>query len=200
MRRRQPLVDELVKSFPSQLALFNMAYYTVVARRTLTPEEEARQLADLTKRLQDPSLPDEVIRMTIALHILETGGEGHAQALIEAASRRTPPQAGVPKRPDAATAVEAPDREQVTRKLAEQLSLDALKGLALEVVEHKAAGDVRDDWRKYVEGAANDAASPEPVRRTSLARFIVDKAGPAFAAEQLTIAAPTAIPREPPAP
>jgi len=55
---------------------------------------------------------------------------------------------------------------------------------------------VRDEWRKYVEGTAGDAASPEPVRCTSLARFIVDKAGPAFAAGKLA----AAIPQEPPAP
>lgn len=180
MRRRQPMVQQLVERYPSQLALFNMAYYTVVARRTFTPEEEAQQLAELTRRLQDPSLPDEVIRMTLALHILETGGEGHARALIEAASRRAP---------SAAAAAEMPDREAVTRGLAERLDLDALKGLALEVVERVAAGDVRDEWQAYVEGTADDAASPEPVRRTSLARFIVDKGGLAFAAERLNAVA-----------
>ena len=185
MRRRQPIVRELVESFPSQLALFNMAYYTVVARRTLAPDEESRQLAELTARLQDTSLPDEVIRMTLALHMLETGGEGHAQALIEAASRRVSRAEAVAEAPEVVAAVEAPDREAVTKGLADSLSLDALKGLALEVVERKAAGNVRDEWYEYVEGTADDMASPEPVRRTSLARFIVDKAGPAFAAEKL---------------
>lgn len=195
MRRRQPIVRKLVESFPDKMALFNRAYYTIVARRTLTPEEEARQLDELTKRLTDPSLPPEVILMMLALHILETGGEEHAQVLIEAASRRAPPVEAVAKVPEVVTAVEAPDQETVIKNLAERLSLDALKGLALEVVEHKAAGSVRDDWRDYVKGTAGDTASPEPVRRTNLARFIVDKAGPAFAAEKLA-----AIPQEPPAP
>jgi hypothetical protein len=186
MRRRQPIVRKLVEAFPSQLALFNMAYYTVVARRTLTPEEEARQLDELAERLGDTSLPDEVIRMTLALRILEIGGEGHAQVLIEAAPRRAPV---------VAAAAEAPDREAVTRELAESLSLNALKGLALKVVERKAAGGVRDEWRAYVEGTASDTASPEAVRCLNLARFIVDKAGLAFAAEKLA----AATPQEPPA-
>jgi hypothetical protein len=188
MRRRQPIVRELVEAFPSQLALFNMAYYTIVARRTLTPEEEASQLAELTTRLQDISLPDEVIRMTIALHILETGGEGHAQALIAAASGRAPQMEAVAGAPRVAAAIETPDREVITSSLAERFSLDALKDIALEVVERKAAGDVSADWRKYVEGTAGDVDSPEPVRRTNLARFVVDKAGPVFAAEKLTAA------------
>ena len=186
MRRRQPIVRKLVEAFPSQLALFNMAYYTVVARRTLTPEEESQQLAELAGRLGDTSLPDEVIRMTLALRILEIGGEGHAQVLIEAAPRRAPV---------VAAAAETPDREAVTRELAESLSLNALKGLALKVVERKAAGGVRDEWRAYVEGTASDTASPEAVRRLNLARFVVDRAGLAFAAEKLA----AATPQEPPA-
>jgi hypothetical protein len=187
MRRRQPIVRKLVEAFPSQLALFNMAYYTVVARRTLTPEEEAQQLDVLAERLGDTSLPDEVIRMTFALHILETGGEGHAQALIEA----TPRQA-----PLAAAAAETLDREAVTGNLAERLDLETLKELALEAVERKAAGGVRDEWCAYVEGTAGDTASPEAVRRIGLARFIVDKAGLAFAADKLAAASP----QEPPSP
>lgn len=190
MRRRQPIVRKLVEVFPSQLELFNMAYYTVVARRTFTPEEESRQLDELAGRLADTSLPEDVVRMTIALHILETGGEGHAQALIEAASRRMAPEAD-----DAlAAAAKAPDREAITRSLAEQLDLDALKNLALEIVERQAAGDMRDEWLAYVEGTAGDTASPEPVRRTNLARFIVDKGDPASAAEKLAAAL-----QEPPA-
>lgn len=196
MRRRQPMVQKLVECFPDKMALFNRAYYTIIARRTLTPEEEARQLDELTKRLTDPSLPSETVLMMLALHILETGGEGHAQALVEAASWRVPPEALVAKAPEVIAAVAAPDREAVTRDLAERLSLEALKHLALEVVERAAAGEVRDDWRAYVEGMAGDTAASEPMRRTSLARFVVDRAGPAFAAERLAAAPP----QEPPVP
>ncbi len=126
--------------------------------------------------------------MTLALHILETGGEGHAQVLIEAASRRAPVVV--------AAAAETPDREAATRDLAERLDLNTLKDIALEVVERKAAGNVRDAWHAYVEGTADDTASPEAVRRIGLARFIVDKAGPAFAAGKLK----AATPQEPPNP
>ena len=184
MRRRQSVVQELVEAFPSQLALFNMAYYTVIARRTFTSEEEERQLSELNERLR-ASLPEEVIRRTLALHILETGGEGHARALIEAVPRREP----------SAAAAQAPNHEEITRDLAERLDLDALEATALKVVEDAAAGDARDEWRAYVEGTASDTASPEAVRRLNLARFIVDRAGLAFAAEKLA----AATPQEPPA-
>jgi hypothetical protein len=190
MRRRQPMVQKLVDSFPDKMALFNIAYYTTVARRTLAPDEEARQIDELTKRLTDPSLPSEVTLLMLALHILETGGEEHARALVEAASRRAAPEAAIAKAPEMAAAVEAPDRETVTKDLAQRLGLGALKALALEVVGQKAAGDVRDDWRKYIKGTAGDTEASELVRRTSLARFIVDKAGPAFAAEKLTAVTP----------
>ncbi|MBS3785100.1 MAG: hypothetical protein KGY78_11720, partial [Anaerolineae bacterium] len=178
MRRRQPIVRELVEAFPSKLALFNMAYYTLVARRTLAPEEEARQVTQLTKRLEDSSLPDDVVRRMLALHILETGGDEHARALIEAA-------AAEPRR---ATVARVPDREDITRELAERLDLQSLKGMALGVVEREAAGEMRDTWRSYVEGTAGDEASAEAVRRTTLARFIVDKTDPASAADMLVSA------------
>jgi len=177
MRRRQPIVRELVKAFPSKLSLFNMAYYTLVARRTLAPEEEARQVAQLTKRLEDSSLPDDVVRRMLALHILETGGDEHARALIEAAAEPRP-----------ATVARVPDREEITRELAERLDLESLKGMALEVVEREAAGEMRATWRSYVEGTAGDEASAEAVRRTTLARFIVDKTDPASAADMLVSA------------
>lgn len=177
MRRRQPIVRELVDAFPGKLTLFNMAYYTVVARRTLPPEEEARQVAQLTKRLEDPSLPDDVVRRMLALHILETGGDEHARALIEAASDRERSAVG-----------RVPDREEVTRQLATQLDLASLKRMALEVVEEEAAGEMRDKWCSYVERTAGDDASSESVRRTTLARFIVDKTDPASAQEKLSAA------------
>jgi len=193
MHRRQPIVRELVDAFPSDLALFNMAYYTVVARRTFTPEEEAQHLAALTERLEDRALPEEVIRMTIALHILETGGEAHARALISAAKppARQPP---VEKRkavrsmadvPEIARTFETPGRETITKNLATHLDLDQLQSIALEVVGQKAAGDMRADWLAYVQNTVADVDSPEAVRQTSLARFIVDKAGPAFASNRL---------------
>jgi hypothetical protein len=191
MRRRQPMVQELVDAFPDKMKLFNMAYYTTVARRTLTPEEEARQFDELIERLADKSLPDEVTHMMLALHILETGGEEHARVLINAASRGEAGEAAIAKAPAVAAAVEAPDRETVTKNLAQQLDLDALKALALKVVE-TTAGGMRDEWRTYVEGTASDADASELVRRTSLARFVVDK-NPALAAERLAI-----TPKQPP--
>lgn len=182
MRNRQSIVEHLITRYPSEKDLYNLAYFTIVAR-TLTREEEQARIDELNKLMQNISLPIEVIRRGLALMILEIGGQAFAEMLCRPAPEVSLP-AGIPA--PRAAAIPPGDRDQLVGQLAEIFGLEELANTARQAVDRAPAGEDRDALMRFVEGTYNDTRVSEQSRKVILSRFIVEKGGVSFANEVLS--------------
>ncbi len=182
MRNRQSTVEHLIARYPSEKDLYNLAYFTIVAR-TLSREEEQARVDELNKLMKNISLPLDVIRRSLALMILEIGGQAFAEVLCRAAPGAVQ-EKGVLAVPAAAPAV-ATDRDQLVSQLADSFGLDQLADLARQAVDRAPSGEDREALMRFVEGTYGDNRASEQSRKVILARFIVEKGGVSFATELL---------------
>ncbi len=184
MRNRQSTVEHLITRYPSEKDLYNLAYYTIVAR-TLSREEEQTRIEELNNLMKNVSLPLDVIRRSLALMILEVGGQPFAELLCRPAPG-APVEKGVPAAIPAAVPATSPDRDHLVGKLAESFSIDELADLARRAVDRAPAGEDREALVRFVEGTYGDHRASEQSRKVILARFVVEKGGTSFASEALS--------------
>ncbi len=182
MRERESAIEPLIRSFPDEKTLYNLALYTVMARGTFSREEEQAKIEELNKTMANPSLPPEVVQKAMALAILETGGQGFAQMLC-----------GLPPKEKLPPPARLPERDTLVARLMQALDKGKLVDLAYRAVELSPAGD-REALRKFVDDTVADKRSTEQAIRAVLARFVVEKGGIAFAQENLPPEQPPAGP------
>lgn len=161
MNNRRTAVTRLIKYYPTLAALYDIAWYTINARATLTAEEEANRLAELEK-LIDPKAPEFFAKTSIALLILENGGQAYVELLLNQAAQ-------------AQTSLEAVTVPNNTKHLVyylvENYSLAQLVNLSESITENA-------EIRKWV----TDAAKPVPEtneshQKAAIAHFLVQQIG-----------------------
>src|SRR5690606_13607258 len=92
MNKRRTAVTRLLEYYPSLAELYDIAWYTITARATLTREQEEQRKADLDK-LFDPKAPENFAKSSIALMILENGGQAYVELLLTQAMQMLSPEA-----------------------------------------------------------------------------------------------------------
>lgn len=178
MRYRQSTVERLVTRYPTEKDLYNLTYFTIVAR-TLSRQEEQRCLDGLNQLIKNQSLPVDVLRRSLALMILEIGGQAFAELLCR-------PVPGVPAISAPVQAATSADRDHWVSQLVTACSLEELAEGARRAVDRAPVGEDREALMRFVEGTCGDTRASEHSRKVILARFIVEKGGILFAAEVIS--------------
>jgi hypothetical protein len=161
MNNRRTAVTRMIKYYPTLAELYDIAWYTIIARATLSSEEEKNRLERLEK-LIDPKAPENFAKTSIALMILENGGRAYVELLLN--------QAGHQSEVEAATRMtQSPD--QLVRNLVDQYSLTQLVDLA------KTLTDIEEVLNWIL-----DAAKPTPEisvanQKAAIAHFMVQQIG-----------------------
>jgi hypothetical protein len=155
MRGRRTAVTRLLERFPTLAQLYDIAQYTIVARATLTTEEEKARLQELDT-LFNPKAPASFARTSMALMILENGGQAYVDLLLNQ------PEAGVAK---------PTTSEVVVKRLVEKYTLEQLVALALRLLTAPSE-------QTWVQEAAKPAAGvSEASQKATIAHFLVQRVG-----------------------
>lgn len=160
MNNRRTAVTRLLEYYPSLTQLYDIAWYTIIARATLTPEEEKTRLAELEK-LIDPKAPEQFARSSIALMILENGGQAYVDLLLDQAMHPTAMSTG--------TAVLSAN--DLVRQITDKYSLEQLVGLSEQVSE------VEEVKTWVVNAAKPDPATTEANQKAAIAHFLIKQVG-----------------------
>lgn len=160
MNNRRTAVTRLLEYYPSLTQLYDIAWYTIIARATLTPEEEKSRLAELEK-LIDPKAPEQFARSSIALMILENGGQAYVDLLLD--------QAMHPAAMSTGTAVLSAN--DLVRQITDKYSLEQLVGLSEQVSE------VEEVKTWVVNAAKPDPATTEANQKAAIAHFLIKQVG-----------------------
>ena len=155
MKGRRTAVSRMIERYPGLAELHDIATYTILARATLTVEEEQARLAELD-RLIDPKAPANFARTSMALMILENGGQSYVDLLLGMQVTRAPGEA---------------TPESVVRRLIETHTLSELVELANRL---PTAQEVRD-WVKRAAQPAPDVS--EASQKSAIAHFLVQRVG-----------------------
>lgn len=161
MNRRRTAVTRLTTYYPTIAELYDVAWYTITARSTLTPMEEEAKLRELEKLLE-PSAPENYAKSSLALMILENGGAAYVELLLDQAMDGM------------ATAVSptATSSEQTVQQLVSQHTLDELVTLTKNNTQDNKVIE-------YVEKAAQPASGISPeTQKATIAQFIVQNIDP----------------------
>jgi hypothetical protein len=165
MSYRRMQVDRLMGRFLTVQELYQTAVYTLNARATLTPEEEAARLDELQKAI-DPKLPADLARLNLGLLILELGGVSYVDLLTRAKSMEAAAAAG-----------------------GEEVSVDAavkeLRALPLADLQALALGALTapEDQARVKSLCEPVPGIPEVTQRASVARLLADRVGAKTAQE-----------------
>lgn len=162
MNNRRTAVTRLLDYYPSLAELYDIAWYTIIARATLSEDEEAARLAELEK-LIDPKAPEQFARTSIALMVLENGGQAYVDLLLDQAMDGDEETADTPSIPHAMTT------EKLVWELVETYSLDELVALANRLTDD----DRVCDWIE--QAAAPDSGASEANRKSAIAHFLVQQ-------------------------
>lgn len=161
MNNRRQAVTRLMTYYPSLAQLYDIAWYTIIARATLTPAEEQQRLAELEKLL-DPKAPETFARTSIALTILENGGPAYVDLLLDQARMNATQQTS-----SGITAV-----DDLVRQMMETYSLEQLVTLTAQLTETA-------EIRTWVERAAQPDPNTVPTnQKAAIAHFLVQQVGP----------------------
>ena len=163
MNNRRTAVTRLLEYYPSIAELYDIAWYTITARATLSREEEDLRKADLEKLL-DPKAPENFAKSSIALMILESGGQAYVELLLTQAMAGLSPEAMAMAKPTST--------DTLIRQLVEHYTLDELVTLAEKLSDSERV-------LAYVV----DVAKPDPNANTAnqkatIAHFLVQQLGP----------------------
>ncbi|MCB8968414.1 MAG: hypothetical protein R3E31_13400 [Chloroflexota bacterium] len=179
MNNRRTAVIHLLDYYPSLAELYDIAWYTIIARATLSPTEEAAKLAELEK-LIDPKAPEQFARSSIALMILENGGPGYVNLLLD--------QAMTEQRVEAPT--RAVSSENLVWQLVETYSLPELVTFTEQLT---SATDVLT----WVHNAAKpDPNATEASQKAAIAHFLLQQIGADAIQRQITAGSTTNKPEE----
>ncbi len=164
MNNRRTAVTRLLQYYPTLAELYDIALYTITARETLTSEEEQEKL-DALEKLIDPKAPEHFAKTSIALMILENGGQSYVNLLLDQAMNQ--PDTAV-----LATAAAPPARQDtLIRRLVEEYDLDGLVALTNQLTDDEAT-------QNYV----REAAKPNPAisqaeQKATIAHFLIQQIG-----------------------
>jgi hypothetical protein len=163
MNKRRTAVTRLLAYYPTMAELYDIAWYTISARATLTREQEEQRKADLEKLL-DPKAPENFAKSSIALAILENGGQAYVELLLTQAMEMLSPEAMVLTKPTSS--------DTLIWQLVEHYSLDEMVALAEKLCNSEKA-------ISYVQ----EAAQPDPNanltnQKATIAHFLVQQIGP----------------------
>lgn len=161
MNNRRTAVTRLIKYYPSLTELYDVAWYTVIARATLTAEEEKARLERLEK-LIDPKAPENFAKTSIALMILENGGQAYVQLLLNQAMDASSPET-------LAGDVNSPDR--LVRRMVDTYSLPQLVEMANRLTDNETI-------LKWVSEAAEPATeTSEANQKAAICHFLINQIG-----------------------
>jgi len=150
MKGRRTAVTRLLVRYPTLRELHGIATYTIMARTTLTPEEQKGRLSALDALL-DPKVPSDVARTSMALRILENGGAEYVDLLL-----------GQPEVPMPARA----PPESLVKQLIDKYSL-------LELVQVAKQLTVSPEVHTWIEQAAAANDAPEASRKGAIAHALM---------------------------
>ena len=166
MNRRRTAVTRLTTYYPTLAELYDVAWYTITARATLSPTEEAAKLREIEKLLE-PNAPENYAKSSLALMILENGGEAYVELLLDQAMHSL----------ETAIMPEATQTEQVVEQLISQYTLAELVALTKEQTSDEKI-------IAYVEKAAQpDTATNPDTQKATIAYFMVQNIGTDIAHE-----------------
>ena len=159
MKGRRTAVTRLLQVYPSLTELYDIAWYTIISRATLTPDEEkARQ--DELQKLIDPKAPENFARTNVALMILENGGPAYVDLLLDQATGVAKAGISVPR-----------GAEQVVQQMVDHYSLEELVQLTNELTES-------EEIRNWVSQAARPSSeASQAQQKASIAHFLVQQVG-----------------------
>jgi hypothetical protein len=162
MNNRRTAVTRLLDYYPSMAELYDIAWYTITSRATLTREQEEQRKADLEKLL-DPKAPENFARSSMALAILENGGQAYVELLLTQAMRGLSPEAMALGKPSTA--------DKLLWELIDNYSLPEMVTLAEQLCNSEKA-------ITYV----REAAQPDPEANTAnqkatIAHFLLQQIG-----------------------
>ncbi len=162
MNNRRTAVTRLLEYYPSMAELYDIAWYTITSRATLTREQEDQRKADLEKLL-DPKAPENFAKSSIALMILENGGQAYVELLLTQAMQALSPEAMAQAKPT--------NVDKLIWQLVDSYSLTEMVALTKKVT----------DSEKVVEYVTN-AAKPDPNvntanQKATIAHFLVQQIG-----------------------
>jgi hypothetical protein len=155
MRGRRTAVSRMIERYPSLAELHDIATYTILARATLTVEEEQARLAELD-RLIDPKAPANFARTSMALLVLENGGQAYVDLLLSQPMAKAPGEV---------------TPESVARRLIEKYTLKELIDFGLSL---QASEEVHN-WVKQAAEPAPDVN--EANQKAAIAYFLVQHVG-----------------------
>ena len=162
MNNRRTAVTRLLNYYPSMAELYDIAWYTITSRATLTREQEDQRKTDLEKLL-DPKAPENFAKSSIALMILENGGQAYVELLLTQAMQNLSPEAVAMGKPSTT--------EKLIWELVDNYSLPEMVALAEKLsTTEKAVNYVRE------------AAQPDPEanaanQKATIAHFLVQQIG-----------------------
>ncbi|GIK56822.1 MAG: hypothetical protein HND44_08210 [Chloroflexi bacterium] len=163
MNNRRTAVTRLLHYYPTLAELYDIALYTITARETLTAEEEQQKLGELEK-LIDPKAPEHFAKTSIALMILENGGQSYVNLLLDQAMNQ--PGTAV------ATAAAPPARQDtLIRRLVDGYDLEGLVTLTNQLTDDEAV-------QEYVQLAAQpNPATSQAEQKATIAHFLIQQIG-----------------------
>ena len=160
MNRRRTAVTRLTTYYSTLAELYDVAYYTITARATLTPAEEKAKLEEIEKLLE-PNAPEYYAKSSLALMILENGGGAYVELLLDQAMHPL----------ESATIEAAPTGEQTVQSLLSSYTLDELVALTKDRANNERVIE-------YVEKAAQPDSNANPeTQKATIAQFMVQNIG-----------------------
>jgi hypothetical protein len=160
MNNRRTAVTRLITYYPSSRQLYDIAWYTIIARATLSDEEETERLAEL-ERLIDPKAPESLARTSIALVILENGGQAYVNLLLDQAMSEN----------TAVPVTNKIDQEQLVREVMNQVELNQLPTFCASMTESEEI----HNWVKAAAEAESDGH--ESSQKAAIALFLIQQVG-----------------------
>lgn len=162
MNNRRTAVTRLLDYYPSMAELYDIAWYTITSRATLTREQEDQRKADLEKLL-DPKAPENFAKSSIALMILENGGQAYVELLLTQAMQALSPEAMAQIKPSTT--------DKLIWQLVNNYSLEEMVALTKKVSDSEKV-------LEYVSNAAKpDSNVNNANQKATIAHFLVQQIG-----------------------
>jgi hypothetical protein len=162
MNNRRTAVTRLLEYYPSMAELYDIAWYTITSRATLTQAQEEQRKGDLEKLL-DPKAPENFAKSSIALMILENGGQAYVELLLTQAMQALSPETMAQTKPTST--------DKLIWQLVNNYNLDEMVALTKKVADSERV-------LEYV----IDAAKPDPNvntanQKATIAHFLMQQIG-----------------------
>ncbi len=162
MNNRRTAVTRLLNYYPSMAELYDIAWYTITARATLTREQEEQRKADLEKLL-DPKAPENFAKSSIALMVLENGGQAYVELLLTQAMQSL--------NPEAMSQTKTTSDDKLIWKLINNYNLEELVALTEKVAHSERV-------LEYVTNAAKPDTNVNTAnQKATIAHFLVQQIG-----------------------